>query len=146
MAVTDKQVATLRAQLAGRLDEHQRLFRQLDWRGEGAAYTALIDAAFFEAADRRFGDGNATEDDVIAYVADVRSRTKKASEAIGPETAERLILKVLGQGSIQDLDARAAMTAKQYLLAALVIDEQLDDAGMDAFLAQARKLADQWLA
>jgi hypothetical protein len=28
----------------------------------------------------------------------------------------------------------------------LIADQYLDDAGLDAFLAQARKLADQWLA
>ena len=59
---------------------------------------------------------------------------------------ERVILKVLGQGSVADLDAKVAFTAKQFLLAALVADEQLDDAALDEFLAETRKLADQWLA
>lgn len=31
------------------------------------------------------------------------------------------------------------------LLAGLIADEQLDDAGLDAFLSEARKLADKWL-
>jgi hypothetical protein len=43
-------------------------------------------------------------------------------------------------------DAKAAFAPKQYLLTALIADQHLDDAGLDAFLAQARKLADQWLA
>jgi hypothetical protein len=32
------------------------------------------------------------------------------------------------------------------MLSALIADEQLDDAGLDAFMAAARKLADQWTA
>jgi hypothetical protein len=145
MTVTDRQVATLRAQLAGQLDEHKELFRQLDWSAEGTAYTALIDAGFFKATDRRFAEG-ATAADVIEYVGDVRSRFDEAAEAIDPNTAERLILKVLGRGSVADLDAQAAFRARHFLLAALIADEQLDDTGLDEFLAQARKLADQWLA
>jgi hypothetical protein len=31
-------------------------------------------------------------------------------------------------------------------MVAIVYGENLDDAGLDAFLAEARKLADQWLA
>jgi hypothetical protein len=31
------------------------------------------------------------------------------------------------------------------LLAALVADEDFDDAGLDAFLGEVRKLADQWI-
>jgi hypothetical protein len=144
MTVTDKQVATLRAQLAGNLAEHKRLFRQLDWQPEGLPYTALIDAAFFEAVDRRFANGG-TAGDVIAYVADVRSRFDEAAEAVDPEAAERLILKVLGQGSIADMDSKTAITAKQFILVALIVDEHLQGAALDEFLAQARELADQWL-
>jgi hypothetical protein len=54
MAVTDHQVATLRAQLAGNLDEHKRLRRQLDRAADGRAYSALVTSAFYEAVKRRF--------------------------------------------------------------------------------------------
>jgi hypothetical protein len=145
MAVTDQQVATLRAQLAGNADEHKGLFRQLDWDTEGTAYTALIDAAFFKAVDRRFRQGTTTAD-VIEYVGDVRSRFDEAAQAIDPQTGERAILKVLGHGSVADLDPKAAFRARHFLLVALIADAQLDDAGLDEFLGEARKLADQWLA
>jgi hypothetical protein len=145
MAVTDQQVATLRAQLAGHADEHKQLLRQLDWSTEGPAYTALIDAGFFEAVDRRFSAGT-TDADVIEYVGDVRSRFDEAAEAIDPQTGERLILKALGRGSAADLDPKTAFWARHFLLAALIADEQLDDAGLDEFLGEARKIADQWLA
>src|SRR5215831_7593861 len=50
------------------------------------------------------------------------------------------------RGSVTDQDAKATFTAKQYLLTALIADQHLDDAGLDAFQAQARRLAGQWLA
>ena len=145
MAVTDQQVASLRAQLAGHLDEHKQLFGQLDWNTEGVAYAALIDAAFFEAVDRRFSAGTTTAD-VIEYVGDVRSRFGEAAEAIDPQTGERLILKALGHGSAADLDPKTAFRARDFLLAALIAERLLDDAGLDEFLGEARKIADQWLA
>jgi hypothetical protein len=145
MAVTDQQLAVLRAQLANHPGEHKRLFRQLDWTTDGVPYSALIDAGFFEAVDRRFTDGTSIAA-VTEYVGAVRSRLGSAADAIDPEAAERLILKVLGHGSVADLDAKVAFSAKQLLLAALIADEGLDDAGLDSFMASARTLADQWLS
>jgi len=143
--VTDKQLAALRARLAGKHEEHKKLFGQLDWPVDGEGYTALHDAAFFEAVDRRFGSQTSAED-IIGYVADVRARTERAGEVIDPDIAERLIAKVLGRGSVGEVDPRAAFTARQYLLVALVVDAGYDDAGLDEFLGEARKTADEWLA
>ena len=94
--------------------------------------------------DRRFGPQTSAED-VITYVADVRARTEHAGEEIDPEIAERLINKVLGRGSVGNVDSGTAFTARQYLLVALVVDAGYDDAGLDEFLGEARKIADQWL-
>lgn len=146
MPVTDKQVATLRAQLAGRTAEHKQLLAQLDWETEGPGYAALLDASFFEATDRRF-NAQSTDEDIIAYVADVRSRTEEAPEAVNPEYAERLIAKVLGRGgSIDDLDDKVGSRTKLFLLVAMTVDQQYDDAALDEFLEAARKIADHWLA
>jgi hypothetical protein len=146
MPMTDRQVATLRAQLAGHTAEHRRLLAQLDWKTDGPGYTALLDAAFFEAADRRFS-AQTTDEDIIAYIADVRSRTEDAADAVNPEYAERLIAKVLGRGgSIDDLEDKTATRTKHFLLVALTIDQQYDDTGLDEFLRAARKIAGHWLA
>lgn len=145
MTVTDKQVATLRAQLAGRMDEFKQLFGQLDWDAEGLTYVRLVDAGFFEAVDRRFGKG-ITANDVTQYVADVRSRFDAAAEAIDPRAGERLILEMLGHGSTADLDDKVAFRAKNFLLTAMIADEHLDDARLDEFMVQARKVADQLLS
>jgi len=50
-------------------------------------------------------------------------------------------LTVLGQGSVSDVSARQIRQAQNLLLPLLVDDEHLDDAGIDAILASARKLA-----
>jgi hypothetical protein len=55
MPVSDKQAATLRAQLAGDLEQHKRLLDELDNHDDGRAYVTLTNAAFFEAVGRRFG-------------------------------------------------------------------------------------------
>ncbi|MGH3165314.1 MAG: hypothetical protein ACRDN0_05395 [Trebonia sp.] len=145
MPVTDRQVATLLAQLASRTAEHRRLLAQLDWKSDGPGYTALLDAAFFEAADRRF-NSQTTDEEIIAYVANVRSRTEETADAVDPGYAERLIAKVLGRGSIDDLEDKTATRTKHLLLAALTIDRGYDDTGLDEFLTAARKTADHWLA
>jgi hypothetical protein len=62
MAVTDRQVATLRAQLAGDLDEHKRLLAHFDEKSDALAYVTLTNAAFFEAVDRRFNSGTTADD------------------------------------------------------------------------------------
>lgn len=145
MAVTDQQLAALRARLSGDLAEHKRLLGQLDWITGGTAYALLIDAAFCKAVNGKFGPGT-TGDDVVRYVADVRGRLDAAAEAIDPQAAERLIGKVLGQGSIEDLDPKTAYATRQFVLAAIIADGQLPAAQLDSFLDDARKLADEWLA
>ena len=59
MTVTDEQVATLRAQVEGKLDEHKRLLAQLDPATARTGYAALIAAAFSLAVNSRFAhDGD----------------------------------------------------------------------------------------
>ena len=48
--------------------------------------------------------------------------------------------------SIGDLDNAIKGRAQIILLAALINSERLDEVGLDAFLADASKLANQWLA
>ena len=141
MAVTEEQIAALRAQLAGDYGEHKRLLGLLDRSGGLRGYVALVEAGFFEAVDRRFGS-TTTPADVVRLVGDLRSRFDGADSEIDPRAAEKLILKVLGRGSVEDLDGATIRRTQTLLLPLLVADEQLDEAGLDQFLAQARKLAD----
>src|SRR5262245_17979407 len=128
MAVTDDQVAALRAQLAGDFEEHQRLFDRLDPGEAQTGYTALIAAAFFEAVDRRFAKGGVIADDadVIEFVGDVRARSVDAAAKIDPRIAERLVLHSRGKGSIADIGDEQVVRMQMLLMAALVADEHFD--------------------
>lgn len=140
MPVNDQQMAALRAQLAGNYEEHKRLLQQVDAAGGMHDYMSLVSAAFLEAVDRRFADVSLPAA-VIEWVADVRSRSPEAAEAIDPAGAERVILKTLGQGDIGDLSGRDIRHIMRVLLPLLIADAQLDDTALDAFMATARKLA-----
>jgi hypothetical protein len=142
MPVTDDQVAVLRALLADDQDLYKALYAQLDRNRDSAGYIAMVTAAFAEAAERRFGE-NYQPAEVIEFVADARARSERAAQALDPRIAERVIEVALGQGSVADVSKTAIASTQLLLLAALVADEHLNDAGLDAFLANSRKLADQ---
>ena len=144
MTVTDRQVATLRAQLAGDFEEHRRLLAQFDEASDARPYVTLTNAAFFEAADRRFG-GTAAADGITGFVADVRSRSEKVRAALDPRVAERVLLAVVTDADISDLDPREVRSSQTILLNALIADEGLDGAGLDGFMAAARQSADRLL-
>jgi len=146
--VTDDQLRALHAYLSGDFATYGRLRDQLSETPDQAAWGALIGAGFFEAVDRRFGkDGTASDSAAIVdYVANVRARSDKLAQDIDPAVAERLIQDSLGRGSVDDIDGRTRLGMRFLLLAALIVDEQLDEEGLKAFLAQAREVADQWLA
>jgi len=144
MAVTDDQVATLRAQLAGDTAEYERRFADLDTAADRTGYTALIGAAFVVAAERRFSVDSEVAD-VLKFVADVRGRIPNA-ESLDARTAERLILAAVSDADIDDIDADTAVVTQLILTAAMVADAQYDDAALDAFMAEARALADGWVS
>jgi transposase len=141
MTVTDHQVATLRAMLAGNRAEHEQLVAQLDRECDNLGYSALVTAAFIRAVSRRFGK-KSVDVEVIEFVADARARSDELAEAVDPRVAERLIRKVATGDSTDDIDATTSATAKLLLLAVLIADERLDGAELDEFLSNARKLAD----
>lgn len=143
MPVTDEQVAPLRAQLAGQLEEHQRLLAQLDDSAANDGYRRLVSAAFCIAAERRFPRGT-TASDVIQFVGDVRSRTQRTAE-IDPRAAERVIRAVISTENIDDIHPRTSWEIQLLLLGAMTADARYDAADLDEFLGEARKLADQWM-
>lgn len=143
MSVTDQQVATLRAHLAGDFGEYQRLWPQLDRDAAKTGYTALVAAAFFEAVDRRFAK-TGTGADVIEFVGAVRARFDQSGDDVDPRAAEILIRAVLGEDEDADLDDDTVAGTQIVLLTALILDEDLDDVGLDEFMAEARKVAEEW--
>jgi hypothetical protein len=143
--VTDEQAATLRAYLTGDPDRYAELHARLDRGQDATAYTALIIAAFFEAVDRRFAK-NGTTGDVIDFVAGLRARSDRLGQEIDPQTAERLIRAALTDEDISDLTDQVKGRVYPVVLTALVADEHLDDAQLDAFLTEARQLANRWIS
>ncbi|XRQ13857.1 hypothetical protein ACN3XK_24115 [Actinomadura welshii] len=146
MTVTDKQVAALHAQLAGRGEEHKRLFAELDADEVGYGYSALVAAAVYEAIERRFvRDGKIADDsEVIDFVANLRSRTADVAEDLDPVIAERLIFHSLGKGEINDIDQKVFFGTQILVLAGLIADAGLSEAELDSFMNVARGIAEDW--
>jgi hypothetical protein len=145
MPVTDQQAATLRAQLAGNLAEHKRLLASLDKRADSRGYSALLTAAFYNAVDSRFAR-DSTLDEVTEFVADVRSHSERIRDALDPRVAERVLVSAFTNGDLDDLDAEELTKTKMFLLAGMIGDQHLDDAGLDEFIAKARAFADELLS
>lgn len=143
MAVTDEQVAVLRAQLKADREEYDRRHAQLDLKSDSKGYAMLLTAAFTLATEQRFPPP-VTLADLIRYVADVRSRTPSAAENVDPKIAERLLLAALTDDSISDLDGKAIGVNQSILLVAMVADKGLDPAGLEEFIEEARELANEW--
>ncbi len=145
MPVTDQQAAALRAQLAGDLAGHKRLLAGLHGTADGRGYSALLTAAFYNAVDSRF-TRESTLDEVTGFVADVRARSEGVRDALDPQTAERVVVSAFTSDDLDDLDAAELTATKMMLLAAIIADQHLDDAGLDEFIAKARALADELLS
>lgn len=144
MPVTDNEVAALRALLKGDVERHNELFAEFDSDQDPVGYMALLTAAFGEAVQRRFGENHAPWD-ITEFVAETRAWAENPATRIDPDAGERVIGAVLGEATTQGLDEGARFDAQFQLLIALVAAERLDDAGLDAFMADARELADQMI-
>ncbi|MCO6009404.1 hypothetical protein NE236_30980 [Actinoallomurus purpureus] len=135
-------MAALRAFLAFDPDEGVRLTKRLVEVGPVGGYGELVYAAFVTAIRRRFHPGW-TIADVIRLVATMRARRLDPGIEIDTRAAEILIRRALGETVAGELGDETEARAQIFLLAELVADEELDDAGLDEFLAQARPLANQ---
>jgi hypothetical protein len=142
MVVSDDQVAALRAFLALEPNETERLTKQLVETDRLEGYGELVYAAFVAAVRRRFSP-TWTVPDVIRFVGTARARLLNDEIEIDPRTAEILMRRALGDGIVAERDEEARARAQIFLLGEMVVDEDLDDDGLDEFLATARVLADQ---
>lgn len=141
--ISTEQVTALRTLLTRNFDEHQRIMTEVRQADGLAGYNDLITAAFVKAVNRRFG-ARYTLPDIVDYVAEVRTRIRNPDRSIDPNVAERLIRKALGEGTVRGIDKKTLIHTEGVLLAALIMDEQLDGAALDAFLAEARAAVDSF--
>lgn len=146
MTVSDDQVAAMRAYLSGNQDEFRRLNGSLDRSKEGLrTYGCFITGAFFEAVSLRFTE-RTTRNEVIDYVADLRSRSDNVAEELDPEKAERMIMMVISDDDVDDLSSSERIGLEMILIAGLVTDAGLDAAGLETFLEKARAFGNALLA
>lgn len=144
MPVADDEVAALRALLKGDVDRHNELFSTIDRDRVARYYTALISAAFGVAVMRRFGKSH-THRDMIEFVAETRAKSENLAARIDPDAGEKVIGAVLGEATTQGLAEDAKFDAQFQLLVSLAVAEHLEDAGLDAFLSDARNMADEMI-
>ena len=135
MPVTDEQVATLHAQLAGHLDEHKRLLGELD-REAAPGCNALLTAAVSVAVVKRFPKDTAP-DTVIEFVAEIRSASDSTAR-LDARTLERVLLAAISDEDISDIDPLSRFQSRLVLLAGMIHDLRLNSSGLDEFMRQAR--------
>jgi hypothetical protein len=147
VAVTDDQVAALRAYLTARTEtaasDAERQFLTLAKTGRVDEIGALVCGAFAAAARRRFSP-TWTSHEIVRFVADFRSSSAEAADLLSPSAAENQLREILGdkQGVRPPEEARAR--AQFLLLAALAVT--LDPPELDQVLAEGRALAEALIA
>jgi hypothetical protein len=144
VAVTDDQVAALRAWLTARTDTEAgdavRQFITLARTGRLDEVGALVYGAFAAAARRRFPPTWVSAD-IVRFVADFRSSSTEAANLVSPLAAENQLRGVLGDEQATRPPEQARAYAQFMLLGALAA--ALDPHELDSVLAQGRGLADQ---
>jgi hypothetical protein len=144
MPVTDEQVRTLRAFLV--FDPiYERLTHDLAASGRWHGFPELVHSAFVTAVRRRFAPAW-TSAQIVRFTAQVRNSLRPHGVDLDALATETLLRQALGDPvtSIHDDTTHAEVTL--YVLGELIASEHLDHAGLDAFLADARTLADARLA
>ena len=140
MPVTDEQTAALRAFLSFDTSS-ERVTRDLADNGRLDGFGALAHAAFIIAVRRRFAP-TWTSAQVVGFTARLRNSLRPHGIDLDPRATEILIRQALGDPVTGDHDDKTQARATTLVLVDLMADEQLDDDRLDAFMAEARTLAD----
>jgi hypothetical protein len=144
MRVTAEQVSALRTYLTLDPDTVEQNRHAIVDAGSTDGFSALLYAALQTATSRRFRPGWIRAD-IVRYVADIRTRSSENIE-IDPVAAETILRRALGEKIPSVADEAVKARTQALLLAELTADADLDEIGLDAFVAQSRQLADQWVA
>ena len=91
---------------------------------------------------------DSTLDELTEFAAGIPARSERLRDGIDPCIAERIIVAAVGGDYVHDLDPAEFIEfiKMKMLLAALVADMHLDDAGLDDFMAKAGDFADELLS
>lgn len=146
MAVTDQQVASLRAFLTAQSEQDAeragQTLRQLARSGAAEGIGELIYAAFVVATRRKFAP-RWTLADVVHYVAHLRARNAEDTNELDPAAAENQLRIALGEQIAPHPSEEDRGTAQFILLLELTHDLRLTPSELDELLGQARTLAEQ---
>jgi hypothetical protein len=128
----DKSVLVMRALLTDDMETFRPLHAGLDGDAR-RAFAAVFTAAFFKAANDKFGKDH-TVGDVIEFVAEARAQYA-GPEIVSAEDAEQVIRAVLGEEDLTDsMSASARVQAQTVMLVGLVRDAGLSVDEIDALL------------
>lgn len=144
MPVTDDVVEIVRAYLEVDGERAQRLLGSLD-ASQNQAYQAMIAGTFMAAVTRRFNKQSSREE-IIDYVARVRSRSEEMAESLEPSATERMIASIYSDVDIDDIDPRTVMNIEIFIAVAIVSDKGISGPALDDFLATARTYAEKMLS
>jgi hypothetical protein len=101
--------------------------------------TTVLESATTSDLRREGTPGDETLlEEFISAAGDAWARSDWASEHVDLAATERLITAFAENAAAHDLPREDAPRVQVLLLAGLIADEHLDDAGLDAFLAEAR--------
>jgi hypothetical protein len=140
MQVTDEQVAVLRAFLEGD-PEIDRMVLPMATEERAGAFGGLLYSAFSRAVRKRFSPAW-TSSDVVSFVASTRLAFLGSGIDIDPSAAEILIRAALGEPVTGGFNPAVFLI----VLVQIILGEELDNGGLTAFLASARKDTDAQLA
>lgn len=143
MNVSAEQLASVRAYVTGDTDEFERISGAFN-ASEGRINGALISAAFYLAASKRFAVEDA-KSEVISFVSELRSSSTEVADAINPHIAERLLLSTVADEEIDDIAGETKGKHISLLLVALVKDSKVSETELDGLLDGAGTLAEKWL-
>jgi hypothetical protein len=149
MAITDQQVAAMRAYLSANSEvdaaEAERRFITIARAGGADGLGELLYAAFVIAARRTFAPSWRSAD-LVMFVADIRSGAGEAYGLLDPTVAEKQLRAAVGGESADCPDGEATARAQLILLAALAERLRLTPGDLDRLLSDGRSLADQLMA
>ncbi len=123
-------------------DDHEANIRyeeKLDEEGWDG-WPAFLGALFFLTLQRRFSGGY-DETEAIRLVADLRARTSNGGPVIDPASAELLIKAVFDPAVQVDLQPETLGHIETMAVYAILSEENLPDAALEALLTEARTVA-----
>ncbi|HEY3682718.1 MAG TPA: hypothetical protein VGL93_06740 [Streptosporangiaceae bacterium] len=145
--MSDDIVAAFRAHLRGDRQEWNRLNEALD-RSPATTepYFAFLTALFAMAVQRRFGNAP-TDDEIIDFVADLRSREDVLADRLSADATERMITMIVRDDVMtDDIPRQQTIDIRMGVLTAIIRDEAPDATEIEDLLKGSRALADGLLS